>query len=123
MVQYAQDFHKQYSLICRLCLEDLESLGALSNMRASIRPAYDTITASLVSQIVELTFSRPAALTVPAADSGADQAGSARNMAAAAAAAGPPTHHNRISALLAERQDTAAVILASGGIQVHNLPL
>jgi hypothetical protein len=103
--------------ICRLCLEDLESLGALSNIRASIRPAYDSITSSLVSHIVELTFSRPPALTVPAAPT-ADQGGSGRSLAAAAAAAGPPTHHNRISALLAERQDAAAMNIAAGGMQV-----
>lgn len=105
--------------MCRLYLEDLESLGALSNIRASIRPAYDVITTSLVSQVVKLTFCRPAAMTVPAAPT-TDKAGSGRSAAAAAEAAGPPTHHNRISALLAERQDTAAVRLASGGIQVHN---
>ena len=104
---------------CRLCLEDLESLGALSSIRASIRPAYDAITTSLVARIVELTFSRPAAMTLPATPA-TEASGPGRSAAAAAEAAGPPTHHNRISALLAERQDTAAVKVATGSLQVRS---
>lgn len=88
-------------------------------MRASIRPAYDAITSSLVSRIVELTFSRPATMTLPA-NPETEAAGPGMSAAAAAEAAGPPTHHNRISALLAERQDTAAVKVAAGGLQVRS---
>ena len=75
----------------------------------------------MVARIVELTFSRPAAMTLPATPA-TEASGPGRSAAAAAEAAGPPTHHNRISALLAERQDTAAVKVAAGGLQVRSQP-
>lgn len=82
-------------------------------MRASVRPAYDQITSSLVSEIITLTFHRPLALAVPATSSAAVNG---RNVTAAAAA-GAVAHHSRIAALLAERQDAAAIRRAAGGFR------
>eukprot|EP00892_Ulva_mutabilis_P005888 jgi/Ulvmu1/3671/UM017_0085.1 len=98
----------------KLSIQEIANLGALSGVRASVRPAYDKITSSIVAEITALTFNRPLALAVPAT---ASSAVNGRNVSAAAAAAGAVAHHARIAALLAERQDAAAIRRAAGGFR------
>lgn len=97
----------------RLSIQEIANLGALSGVRASVRPAYDQIASALVAEIILLTFNRPQSYAVPAAAAAASNGRST----AVAAASGPVAHHARIAALLAERQDAAAVRRAAGGFR------
>jgi sugar (pentulose or hexulose) kinase len=95
---------------CRLAIEELAKLGALSQIRGGLCATYDTIANALIADVITLVFNRPVAKQATAAGAGGaggvggpSGATAARNDAAAA----PVSHHPRIAALLAERHDVA----------------
>ena len=97
----------------RLSIQELAKLGALRDMRASVKAAYATTVSALVAALVTLTYSRPVDKHAAAATAAA--AAAAAGGGAAARATAPVTHHGRIAALLTQRQDVAVFQAAADG--------
>lgn len=97
----------------RLSIEELSKLGALSQIRGSLRGLHNTVTAALVADITALTFNRPVSKQTP---SGGGAWGSDGRHDAVSA---PVTHHARIAVLLEQRQDFAIFQAgADGGLDL-----
>jgi hypothetical protein len=96
---------------CRLSIEELSNLGALSDIRGSLRGMYDSVVASLIQEVIALTFQRPP--SAQALVAGGNDTKGCSPADREEAVRGAVVHHPRITALLAEQQD-AAILNASG---------
>jgi hypothetical protein len=97
----------------RLSIEELSKLGALSQIRGSLKGLHSTVTAALVADIAALIFTRP---IVKQAPSGGGAWGSDGRHDAVSA---PVTHHARIAVLLEQRKDFAIFQAgAEGGLDL-----